>query len=93
MDDDRRRTLDLIEATVHRLSVEERGRQLVLVVWDYLDDGDRLNARRVLQKLERRYFEEFMPRHAVADPDLARAVADIFEVFGSDFRYDPRGSA
>lgn len=93
MDDAKRRTLGLIEASVKHVSVAERGRQLVLVVRDYAADGDLAEACRVLRRIEQVYLDDHIHRHAAADPDFGLAVALLIDTFGLGFAILARPAA
>jgi hypothetical protein len=85
MDPDKKAALDLIEAVAKDLPVPDRGKQLMAVARDYVDDGDLPYAREVLGKIEATYFEEFMYQQAAEDTLFAEVVADVIEVFGLGF--------
>lgn len=85
MDSTRRSTLDLIELAAADVSIAERGRQLLHVVRDYVDDGDIVRAREVLCKIEPVYYEEYMYLQVIEDSLLGEAVARLVEVLGHDF--------
>lgn len=85
MDDATKKTLDLIEGASERLNIAEKGRQLIVVVRDYVDDGDLENAARVLGDIDDLYFEEYMYEQCANDELLADAVATLIEVLGMGF--------
>ena len=85
MDDEYRKILDLIEDTVHLLSIDQKGLQLLHVAKDYVEDLDLLNARRVLNKIEEDYFVTWLPRQIVYDGLLADTLAVLIDAFGVDF--------
>lgn len=85
MDDEYRRTLDLIEAAVHAVPRATRGAQLLHVAKDYIVDGDMVYARTVLARVEGAYFEEDLPAQVAVDSLLADALAVVVEAFGADF--------
>lgn len=85
MDDERRRTLALIEHAVRFSTPEERGRQLVLVVRDYVEDVDLPEALRVLRSIEQSYFEGPIYLQAAEERAFGEAVALLIETFGLGF--------
>lgn len=84
MDPVKKRTLDLIEASVSKLEYRERGRQLMFVARDYAEDGDLVEVRRVLRTVEARFYD-VLPQVAAADPDLRLAVASFIDALGMDW--------
>lgn len=85
MDPDKKRTLDLVEEAVAHVGVAERGRQLIHVVRDYVEDGDALYARTVLARIDPEYFEDHMYRQAAEDAAFAAVVADLIDALGLGF--------
>lgn len=84
MDGARRRTLALIEATVGVLSLRDRGRQLMLVARDFVDDDDLVEATRVLRSVDIAFYDD-LPTYAAADEDLRLAIASFIEALGMDW--------
>jgi hypothetical protein len=84
MDERHRATLVLIETAAEGLGVADKGKQLLQVARDYLDDGDAVYARTVLCKIDVEYFTKHLPAQAVADMGLAQALAALVEFFGTD---------
>lgn len=93
MDDAKRRTLGLIEASVRYVPASERGRQLILVVRDYVAADELSEARRVLRGIEQPYLDGDLYVHAAADRDFAEAVALLIDVFGLGFAVLARPAA
>lgn len=95
MDDEKRKTLTLIEIASVSLSVAERGRQLLFVVKDHIEDGNLLYARGVLEKIDTPYFTEHLPRQVPTDSLLADALAVVIDAFGHDLTLirRPQGTA
>jgi len=87
VDPERKATLDLIEAAVAYTSVAVRGKQLLYVVRDYVEDGDLIYARTVLAKVDSSYFSKYIYQHAVEDSLFAEAVAVVVRTFGTDLQY------
>lgn len=93
MDDERRNTLRLIERAVRFATPEERGRQLILVVRDYVEDSDMAEAVRVLRLVEQSYLDRGLLAHANDSRDFGAAVALLIETLGLDFTVLARPTA
>lgn len=85
MDDVKRNTLQLMEAVAETFSTERKGRHLIGVVAEYINEFDLLNAKRVLCKIETAYFDNHMYVQAADDGMLARDIATIINEFGLGF--------
>lgn len=81
MDDAKKKTLELIEKQAHRMTDEERGKQLVIVARDYVVDGQRMRGVEVLRKIEPEYFEKTIVQQALEDAGLATAITDLCAEF------------
>jgi hypothetical protein len=84
VDQVKKRTLALIEASVSRLDYRERGRQLLLVARDYADDGDLVEVRRILRVVEARFYD-VLPQVAAGDAEVRLAVASFIDALGMDW--------
>jgi hypothetical protein len=85
MDSETKATLKLIEQESMQLELESRGRQLVYLARDYLEDEDLFEVRRLLRLVEASYFTDFMHQHIADDGGYAKAIAHLVEVLGHDF--------
>lgn len=84
MDSVKKRTLDLIEASVGELSVRGRGRQLLLVARDYAEEDELVEVRRILRTVEDKFYE-MLPEVAASDFDVRMAIATFIEKLGMDW--------
>lgn len=82
MDPTKKSALDLIEASVHKLKVGDRGHQLMCVAADYIEDGQLDQARRVLGIIDEAYYD----CAPLLEKPYMDAVARVVEVFGADLR-------
>jgi hypothetical protein len=85
MDDQMRQTLRTIEVYVKTISLDARGKALVAIVRDHVDDDNMMEARRVLKSIPQDYFSDYMYAQAVEDKMFGEAVARLIEVLGYGF--------
>jgi hypothetical protein len=93
MDDEKRKTLTLIEVASRTLSVADRGKQLLHIVKDYIEDGDLRYAKGVLERIETSYFTEHLPKQLPEDSLLSESLAIVVEAFGADLAVFKRSGA
>ncbi len=84
MTEHKRATLALIEEAAIRCKLADRGRALLLIVVDHVDDDGLVEALRVLRLIPIDYFTEHLP-HDISDETIGAATARLIEVLGLDF--------
>jgi hypothetical protein len=82
MDPEKKKTLHLIELIVRSLPLAVRGKHLVFLVKDYIEDYDNVYARSLIRQIDPIYFERYIYAQAAEDSMLRDAIAVIIDNFG-----------
>lgn len=91
MDPEWKRTLALIESILYTLDDNERGRQVLMLMKDYIDDGDLKRAHSLIFAVPKDYIESQLVVDCACDRRIAAALAAVIEALGWDW-FKARGA-
>jgi len=85
VDPHKRKTLDLIVSLLGKTTASEANRQLLLVAHDFVLAHDLRKSKETLEMIKLEYWEsEDHLKHLEEDRLVAKAMADLMDVFGID---------